>query len=69
MFMKYVHFEMGAHTHMQVYVGKDRDHLAHAGNLIMRTDEFAHFRESVSGETAITTIAFEDVSVKAKSNG
>lgn len=37
---------LGAHTHVKVFVGKDKNHLALAGNLVMRPEEFAELENT-----------------------
>lgn len=36
----------GSHVHVRVFVGKDKDHLALAGTLVLRPEEFKELEET-----------------------
>jgi len=38
--------ELGGHTHLRIFVGKESNiHLGKAGEIVMRNEEFAAFRD------------------------
>ena len=46
------------HIHCEVFIGSDNNHLAHAGQLTFRSDEWEAFREIVQAGSRQTANSF-----------
>lgn len=47
-FIKFREDTRGSHVHIDVFVGPDEEHLANAGRLVFREDEWSKLRDAVT---------------------
>lgn len=47
---------LGAHVHVAQFIGPDVDHLARIGEVSMREDEWAAYRDALVGSDALHVI-------------
>lgn len=56
------------HVRCSVFVGPDADHLALSGNLVFRTDEWAHIRDAIAAKWPLGVL-LEDAAAPELSRG
>lgn len=55
------HKTLGGHVHMRVFVGKEGFTLGKAGDLVMRTDEFAELQRLAAAQSEVAVEFVEEV--------